>query len=241
MVMSYLKRIRISKIEQRPIDSWYDMSLRQLRNGQVNYYRVKDFLTGEWLFKLCRDQELSKVLVRASKCPPGARYAQLEGNSMVFQPSQKEGWLYDVVSLTQADENDKLSRKVVDTIDQVPSFIRENYEVKPYEEATGKSAPGKHWATLSRADDEKAMVSLFLLERAWTLSRTTPEEKVRTLQEQLMPKAQKNEIDTGETWACPICGEEFRLKHVEKEAIVKHSLKKTGPLTKMAESDHRRL
>ena len=227
--MSYLKRIKVTKIEQRPSDSWYDMNLRQLRSGHVNYHRAKDFLTGEWLFKLCRDKELEKVLVRAVKCPPGARFAQLEGNSMVFQKSQKENWLYDVVSLTQADENDKLSRKVVDALEQIPTIIRENYEIKPYEEATGKPAPGKHWVTLLRAYDEKAMITLFLLERAWSLSRTTPEEKLKILQEQeqLKPRARKKEITTGQTWACPICGDEFQLKHIEIETVTKHALKKS--------------
>ena len=227
--MSFLKRIKVTKIEERPSDSWYDMNLRQLRNGQVNYYRAKDFLTGEWLFKLCRDKELGKVLVRAVKCPSGARFAQIEGNTMVFQQSQREGWLYDVISLTQADENDKLSRKVVDSLERIPTIIQENYEIKPYDEATGKLAPGKHWVTLSRADDEKAMIALFLLERAWTLSSTTPEERLKTLQEQeqLKPREQKKEIDTGQTWACPICGDGFRLKHIERETATKHVLKKS--------------
>jgi len=227
--MSYLKQIKITRIEERPSDAWYDMSLRQLRNGEVNYYRIKDFLTGEWLFKLCRDKELGKVLVKAVKCPPGVRFAQLEGNTMVFQQSQKEGWLYDIISLTQADQNDKLSRKIVDSLEQVPNAIRENYEIKPYEEATGKTAPGKHWVTLSKTEDEKAMITLFLLERAWTLSPTTPEEKLTTLKEQerLKPTERKKEIDTGQTWTCPICGDEFRLKHIEKETTTKHTLKKS--------------
>jgi len=205
------------------------MNLRQLRNGEVSYYRAKDFLTGEWLFKLCRDKELGKVLVKAIKCPPGVRFAQLEGNSMVFQQSQRESWLYDIISLTQADQNDKLSRKIVDSLEEVPTLIRENYEIKPYEEATGKTAPGKHWVTLSKTEDEKAIITLFLLERAWTLSHTTPEEKLTTLKEQerLKPKEErKKEIDTGQTWTCPICGDEFRLKHIEKETAIKHALKK---------------
>jgi len=226
--MSYLKQIKIIRVEERPSDAWYDMSLRQLRNGEVRYYRAKDFLTGEWLFKLCRDKELGKVLVKAVKCPPGARFAQLEGNSMVFQRSQREGWLYDIISLTQADQNDKLSRKIVDSLDTVPTIIRENYEIKSYEETTGKTAPGKHWVTLSKTDDEKGMITLFLLERAWTLSPTTPEEKLKTIEEQqrLKPKETKKEIDTGQTWTCPICGDEFRLKHIERETTIKHALKK---------------
>jgi len=226
--MSYLKRIKITRIEERPNDAWYDMNLRQLRKGQVHYYRAKDFLTGEWLFKLCRDNELGKVLVKAVKCPPGIRFAQLEGNSMVFQQSQTEDWLYDIISLTQADQDDKLSRKIIDTLEEIPTIIRENYQIKPYQEATGKTAPGKHWVTLSRTDDEKGMITLFLLERAWTLSPTTPEEKLQALQEQtkLKPRERKKEIDTGQTWTCPICGDEFRLKHIEKETTIKHALKK---------------
>jgi len=226
--MSYLKQVKVTRVEERPNDAWYDLNLRQLRNGKVRYYRAKDFLTGEWLFKLCRDEELGKVLVKAVKCPPGTRFAQLEGNTMVFQQSQSEGWLYDIISLTQADRQDKLSRKVVDTLEQVPAVIRENYEIKPYEEATGKTAPGKHWVTLSRTDDEKAMITLFLLERAWTLSTTTPEEKLTALKEQerQKPTERKKEIDTGQSWKCPICGDEFRLKHIEKETVTKHALKK---------------
>jgi len=227
--MSYLKQIKVTKIEERPNDAWYDMNLRQLRNGEVRYYRTKDVLTGEWLFKICRDNELGKVLVKAIKCPTGVRFAQLEGNTMVFQQSQREGWLYDIISLTQADQDDKLSRKIVDTLEEVPLLIKENYEVRPYEEATGKTAPGKHWVTLSKTDDEKAMITLFLLERAWTLSPTTPEEKLITLQEQerLKPRERKKEIDTGQTWTCPICGDEFRLKHIERETAIKHSLTKS--------------
>jgi hypothetical protein len=205
------------------------MNLRQLRNGEVHYYRAKDFLTGEWLFKICKDGEIGKVLVKAVKCPPGARFAQLEGNTMVFQKSQKAGLLYDIISLTKADENDKLSRKIVDTLEQVPEIIRENFETKPYEEATGKTAPGKHWVTMSKAEDEKAMITLFLLERAWTLSPTTPEERLKILQTQAKtkPAEKKKEIDTGQTWKCPICGDQLRLKHVEKEKTIKHTLKKT--------------
>jgi rubrerythrin len=194
----------------------------------VRFYRVKDFVTGEWLFKLCRDSELGKTLVKAVKCPAGVRFAQLEGNTMVFQKSQKDGWLYDIISLTQADETDKLSRRIVDTLEQVPSIIKDNYQTLLYEEATGKKAPGKHWVTLSKAEDEKAMITLFLLERAWTLSHTTPEEKIKTLQLQqtLKLKEQKKEIDTGQTWKCPICGDVLQLKHVEKETRIQHALRK---------------
>ena len=229
--MSYLKYVKVTLLEERPDDAWFDMNLRQLRKGKVRFYKVKDFVTGEWLFKLCRDGELGKALVKAVKCPAGMRFAQLEGNTMVFQQSQKEGWLYDIISLTQADEADKLSRKIVDTLEQVPNVIRENYQTQPYEEATGKKAPGKHWVTLSEADDEKAMITLFLLERAWTISPIAADEKIRTLQQQKTStsKESKREIDTGQTWKCPICGDKFQLKHIEKETTIKHALKKPRP------------
>ena len=151
---------------------------------------------------------------------------------MLFQRSQKEGWLYDIISLAQADENDRVTRRVTDSLDEVPAIIQENYETESYEKATGKKAPSKHWVTLTKADDEKAMIALFLLERAWALSTVAPEEKLRTLQQQqqqqerLRLEAKRTEIDTGQSLACPICGDKFRLKHIAKEDTVRHALKK---------------
>jgi hypothetical protein len=229
--VAFLKQIRIVKTEERASDAWYDMSRRQLRRGVVCFYRVRDFLTGEWLFKTCRDSELGKVMVKAVKCPVGIRFAQLEGNTMLFQPSQREGWLYDIVSIAQADENDRVRRKVAGVLEEVPIVIKENYEIGPYEEATGKKAPGKHLVTLTRSADEKAMITLFLLERAWTLSLIVPEEKIKTLQQQERQKQKERvkDIDTGQTVICPICGDKFRLKHIEKETALLHKLKKTEP------------
>lgn len=226
--MQLIKQIKVTQVETRPNDAWYDLSLRQLRNGEVRFYRVRDFLTGDWLFKTCNDRELGKVLVKAVKCPAGRRFAQLEGNTMVFQMSVIKGMLYDVVSLTQADENDRLTRKIVFSAEEVPDTIRENYTIKPYEEATGKAAPGKHLVTLCKSGDEKAMITLFLLERAWTLSLSTPEEKLRAVEEKerRQLKELRKEIDTGQTLACPICGDEFRLKHIEREKTTAHTLKK---------------
>jgi len=234
--LQFLKHIKVRQIETRPNDAWYDMNLRQLRNGQVNFYRVEDFLTGNWLIKLCTDKEQEKILVKAVKCPPGIRFSQIEGNTMVFQKSKIEGMLYDIISLTQADENDKVSRKIASTIDEVPAIIKENYEIKPYEEATGKKAPGKHLVTLTKQDNKKEAVTLFVLERAWPLSQSNPEE---TLKEQLeekqeklqKKKAAKKEVDTGQVWSCPICGKTHRLVHVETEKTVKHKLRKPSEQT----------
>jgi len=226
--MEYLTQIKVTRIEDRPDDAWYDFTLRQLRRGMVRFYRVRDFLTGDWLFKTCLDKEMGKVLVKAVKCPPGARFSQLEGNTMVFQRSTFEGMLYDIISLTRADEKDQLSRKVVDHLEEVPAVIRENYKIKPYEEATGKRAPGKHWVTLSKTEDEKALIMLFLLERAWTLSHITPEEKIRTAEKEQAEKqeARTKEIDTGHVWTCPICGSGFQFLHVERERTHAHKLKR---------------
>jgi len=179
--LQFLREIKITRVEERPRDAWFDLSLRQIREGEVRFYRVRDFLTGEWLFKVCLDKELGKVIVRAVKCPPGRRFAQLEGNTMLFQKSLIEGLLYDIISLTYADENDKLYRKVVGSVEEIPATIREHFEIKFYEEVTGKKVPGKFWVTLSEKDDEKGMITLFLLERAWPLSPTSPEERSKTV------------------------------------------------------------
>jgi len=203
------------------------MSLRQLRNGEVSFYQVKDFLTGDWLFKMCKDKEQGKILVKAVKCPAGILFAQLEGKTMVFQESTIEGMLYDVISLTQADENDNVSRKIVSSIEEIPAIIRDNYEIKLYEEATGKKAPGKHLVTLTKQENEKEIITLFVLERAWGLSESSPEEKLKEkVQTTQKTTTTKKEVDTGQVWSCPICGKKHRLVHVETEKTVKHALRK---------------
>lgn len=168
-------------------------------------------------------------MVKAVKCPAGLLFSQLEGNTMLFQPSLREGWLYDIISFSRTDENNRVSRRIVDSLDEMPTAIRQNYEIKPYVEATGKTAPGKHWVTLTRLEDEKAMVTLFLLERAWAHSTVTPEQKLRTLQQQekQRPEKEKTEIDTGQMLSCPVCGDKFRLRHIEKETKTQHTLKKS--------------
>lgn len=176
-----LKDIKIIKIEDRPKDAWVDMSLRQLREGEVRFYRVKDFLTGEWLFKVCPDKELAKVIVKALKCPPGKHFAQLEGSTMLFQKSVIEGFLYDVVSLAYVAEEERIRRKIAKSIEEIPAVIRENFEVKSYEEATGKKIPGKNWVTLIKRGDEKPMITLFLLERAWPISPVSPEVGLKSV------------------------------------------------------------
>lgn len=203
------------------------MSLRQLRIGEVTFYRVKDFLTGEWLFKICKDKDQRKIMVKAVKCPSGKRFSQLEGKTMVFQNSMIEGMLYDVISLSEPGENDKLRRNVVSRIDEVPAVIRDNYEIKSYEAATGKKAPGKHFVTLTKQDNEKELVTLFVLERAWGLSDSTPEEKLK--EKMLAKKTKKSvrkQVDTGQDWSCPICGKKHRLIHVETEKSVRHVMRK---------------
>jgi hypothetical protein len=221
------KYIKIRRVEARPNDAWYDMTLRQLRSGEVSFYSVKDFLTGDWLFKLCKDREQGKILVKAVKCPPGICFSQLEGRTMVFQQSNIEDMLYDVISLSHSDENDKVSRDIVSSMEEVPAIIKENYLVKPYEEATGKKAPGKHFVTLSKRDNEKELVTLFVLERAWSLSKSTPEEKMEEKKQKTQKtKANKKEVETGDVWLCPICGKKHRLVHVETEKTVKHALRK---------------
>jgi len=178
--MVSLRRIRIRKVEDRPMDAWLDVGLRQMREGKVRFYRVWDFLTGEWLFKVCSDGELGRVTVKAVKCPPGRVFSQLEGGLMLFQRASAGGSLYDVVSLSYVDGEGRLRRNVVESLEEVPSVIRDNFEVKPYEEATGKRAPGKGWVTLSREGDERALVTLFMLERAWPVSPVSPEVGAKT-------------------------------------------------------------
>jgi len=223
--MSAVTLIKVVRVEKRAEDAWFDLSLRQLRKGEVSFYRVKDALTGEWLFKVCRDSELKKVMVKAVKCPAGTRFAQLEGNSMVFQESMIEGMLYDVISIAHADEHDHVNRTVASTLEEVPQEIKANYLVKTYLEATGKQAPGKNLVTLCASGDEKAMVTLFLLERAWPMTERTS-ETVLTQSSSETAETMKNKcLDTGQSFTCPICNATYHLMHVEKGTALRHTLR----------------
>jgi len=171
--LSLLQRlkIRIRKVEERDKDYWVDMSIRRLRQGKVRYYRVKDELTGNWLFKVCRDDEMERVIVKALKCPPGGGFVQLEGRTMLFQKGLIEGYYYDVISLSYMDEEERLRRNVLDNIDDVPEIIKENFKVMKYEEVTGKKIVGKRLVVLCEENNEKDMILLFLIQRAWPISR----------------------------------------------------------------------
>jgi len=225
-VLQFLDYIKVRRIEKRSKDSWYDMSMRQLRTGEVIFYQVKDIVSGEWLFKLCKDKEQGKITIKAVKCPAGLLFSQLEGRTMLFQNSIIEGLFYDVLSLTEVDENNKIKRKIVSNLDDIPKIIKENFQVKSYEGATGKKAPGKYFVTLHKPGNEKELITLFVLERAWGISDFSPQEKLKEKLEAQSKKKSKKEIDTGQELICPICGKAHRLVHVETEKSVRHVLRK---------------
>jgi len=172
-------RIQIRRIEERERDYWVDMSLRKLREGKVRYYRVRDELTGNWLFKICRDDEMQRVIIKALKCPPGGGFVQLEGRTMLFQKGIIEGYYYDVISLSYMDEEERLRRNVLDNLDEVPEIIKENFKVMDYEEATGKKIVGRRLVVLCEENDEKNMIALFLIQRAWPISKIPPEVGIK--------------------------------------------------------------
>ena len=173
-----MKSIKITLQEERTDDAWFDLSLRELRSGEVRFYKADDLQTGKWLFKICVDQENSRSMVKAIKCPPGKLFSQLEGATMLFQKSLDADLYYDIISLTKVDGEGKVHREIVKTQEEVPAAISDNFQVKNYDEATGKKLPGTHLVTLSKKDDEKAMITLFILERARTLP---PEERQKTM------------------------------------------------------------
>ncbi len=208
-----MKSIRISLQEERTEDVWFDLSLRELRSGEVRFYKADDLQTGKWLFKICVDQENSRTIVKAIKCPPGKLFSQLEGATMLFQKSnQNPESYYDIISLTQVDNEEKVHREVVKSLEEVPATIKDYFEVKNYEDATGKKLPGNHLVTLSHKNDEKAMITLFLLERARTLP---PEERQKSMDLMtLIKEFQKTSI----TDLNNVTSEQF---NVDREALTK--------------------
>lgn len=210
-------QMKIVLVENRQKDAWFDMGLRQLRVGEVRFYRVRDLLTGEWLFKVCSDAELGRFIVKAVKCPPGKIFAQLEGDTMMFQKSLIQGMLYDIISLSHLDEEGRVRREAVRSIEEVPPIIMKNFEVKPYEEATGKQIPGKYLTTLCKEGDEKALIIQFLLERAWPLSPVSPEDKTRTINLLVLIKSlEKTTVEE----VRQVANEQFGIGREEVDALL---------------------
>jgi len=174
-------KIRILKVEERPKDSWVDMSLRAMREGEVRFYRVNDPVTGNWLFKACSDGEMQRTTIKSLKCPPGRGFAQLEGSTVLFQRSLIEGYYYGVVSVSYIDASERLRRNVVENLDEVPDVIKNSFRTVAYEEATGKKAVGKNLAVLCGVKDEKGMIILFILQRAWPISKIPPDLGTRRI------------------------------------------------------------
>jgi hypothetical protein len=224
-----LKSIRISLQEERTDDSWFDLSLRELRSGEVRFYKAEDLQTGKWLFKVCVDPQNNRTMIKAIKCPPGKLYSQLEGATMLFQKCMTSDLYYDIISLTAVDREGKVHREVVKTLDQVPATIKDNFEVKNYQEATGKKLPGEHFVTLSKNDDEKAMITLFLLERARTLP---PEERQKNLDLlALIKELQKTSI----TDVNNITNEQFNIDREKLNQLIS-DLEAKGKIKRVDES-----
>ncbi len=201
-----MKSIKIGLLEERNQDVWFDLSLREMRPGEVRFYKVDDLRTGKWLFKVCFDPEKDKTMVKAIKCPPGRLFSQLEDATMLFQKSLRNpDSYYDVVSITRVDQEGRVRREVVKVLEDIPAVIRDNFEIKTYEEATGRKVPGMQFVTLSKRDDEKSMIELFIIERAWTLP---PEERQNSLNLMaLVKQLQKTSI----TELSNIVGENFNV------------------------------
>jgi hypothetical protein len=175
-----LEAVKITLSEKRPADVWLDFSLKEVREGPVSYFRVKDFLSGNWLFKYTVDRELGKVVVKAVKCPPGRAYFTVEGESMVFQRSVHQGFLYDLISVPMVEEGGRVRRKRVKEMEDVPPLIRDNFRIVTHQKATGKETPiSGMLSTLTPEEETRSPIILFLLERVWPLSHQNPEEAYR--------------------------------------------------------------
>ncbi len=114
---------------------------------------------------------------------------------MLFQKSLNFDLYYDIISLTQVDDKGSIHREVVKTREEIPATIRDNFSIKNYSEATGKKLPVTHLVTLTKKDDEKAMITLFILERARTLpleERRKTMDLIRLIKE--MQKTSKTEV-----------------------------------------------
>jgi hypothetical protein len=224
-----MKSIKITLQEERTEDAWFDLSLRELRAGEVRFYKASDLQTGQWLFKICCDQENRRSMVKAIKCPPGKLFSQLEGATMLFQQSVEPGLYYDIISLTKVDGEGKVHRELVKSQEEIPVAIRDNFQIKNYDEVTGKKLPGTHLVTLSKEDDEKDMITLFILERARTLPAEERQKSLNLLG--LIKELQKTSI----TEVSAITSETFNIDRASLDKLLA-DLEANGKIKRLDEN-----
>lgn len=224
-----MKNIKISLLEERDEDAWFDLSLRQLRAGEVRFYKADDLQTGKWMFKVCVDPEKNKAMVKAIKCPAGKLFSQLEGATMLFQQSLTPDMYYDIISLTRIDQEGRVRREVVKTLEEVPAVIKEYFEVKDYAEATGKKLPGSHFVTLSKKDNEKDMITLFIIQRAWTLPAEERQKSIDLLA--VLKKLEKVSI----TEVSHLVAEQFDVDRTTLDELLA-KLEEKGKIKKLDEN-----
>jgi len=148
---------------------------------------------------------------------------------MLFQQSLHPDLYYDIISLTRVDQEGRVRREVVKTQEEIPAVIREYFEVKEYAEATGKKLPGSQLVTLTKKDDEKAMITLFIIERAWTLP---PEERQKSLDlVALIKKLQKTSI----TEMSHIAAEQYNIDRTTLESMLS-KLEEKGKIKRLDEN-----
>ncbi|MCS7120393.1 MAG: hypothetical protein RMJ07_01825 [Nitrososphaerota archaeon] len=218
LVLPEKLKMRIVKVEERRKDSWVDMSLRAMREGEVRFYSVDDPLTGKWLFKVCSDSKVKRVTVKALKCPPGSGFAQLEGSTILFQPSLLGNNLYAVASSTYMDGEGRLRKRVIDKIEDIPEPARQWLKIIPYEEATGKKAAGKGLVILCDEKDEKSMIITFILLRSWTLTEVPPDVEFKKLDLlEIIKKLEKAHVNE----VYQASGEQYGLTEDETETLLR--------------------
>jgi hypothetical protein len=117
----------------------------------------------------------------------------------------------------------------VKTLEEIPASIRDNFEIKEYNAATGKKIPGTHLVTLTKKDDEKAMITLFILERARTLP---PEERQKTMDLfGLIKEMQKTSI----TEVSNVVSETFNVDRAALEKLLS-ALEERGKIKRLDEN-----
>ncbi|PKK81413.1 MAG: hypothetical protein CVT47_02550 [Thermoplasmata archaeon HGW-Thermoplasmata-2] len=164
------KELDIRCVEVREKDTWFDFTERSMKEGKVRFYRARHKASGDWMLKVMADPS-GKATVKVSKCPPGI-YSPLEGDSMVFQPSKREGSVYNIISTAYLDEKRNIRRDQKEHLEEVPEYISKESEIVLWSEATGKDNAryANHPVTLIQKDDYAMMVKQFMLQRVFPIA-----------------------------------------------------------------------
>jgi len=164
--------IKIIYREKRP-GEWYDIEDKRVRNGIIYSFVVIDEMSKRtWLFNVryCDDKA---VVIPVASDRTTLLNSQIKSKSDVFKEVYNDpSKFYHVLGVSYV-ENNRLKYKRIKNYSEIPSIIRNNFEIKLYKDVCEVSIKGLEdkYVVIVNKNNVEEMVKLFIYEKVHPVSK----------------------------------------------------------------------